>query len=332
MQPAIDMRGKTAFVTGGTGFVGSHLVDQLLKSDVDVRCLVRKEAKWLSGTAAQLVKGSLQDEDALRTAMADAHLIFHVAGRTRGVGWNDFVRDNVTGTERLLKIASETDSVERVLVTSSLAAIGKADTDIVDETAPLHPVSNYGRSKADMERAVGQFRDRLSITIVRPPAVYGPREADILTFFKALSKGVCPIIGSPNRKALSLVHVDDLVRGMIQAIRHPAAIGKTYFLGSSEQYSWGEIRDATSAALQRSVITLPIPRAILPAVGLFSEWIGRISSAYPPLNREKAREILHAALMCDSSLAGQTFDYRPKMSLFDGVSSTISWYKDHGWL
>ena len=332
MQPEIDMRGKTAFVTGGTGFVGSHLVELLLKSNVEVRCLVRKEAKWLSGTASHLVRGSLQDEDALRTAMAGAHLIFHVAGRTRGASWKDFERDNVTGTERLLKIAAQTDSVERVLVTSSLAAIGKADTDIVDETAPLHPVSNYGRSKAEMERAVDRFRDRLSITIVRPPAVYGPRETDILTFFKALSKGVCPIIGPPNKKALSLVHVHDLVLGMIQATRHPAAVGKTYFLGSDEQYSWGEIRDATSEALQRKVRTLPIPRAILPAVGRISEWIGRLSGSDPPLNREKAEEILHAALMCDSSLAKRTSDYRPKMTLSDGILSTIAWYKEYGWL
>jgi nucleoside-diphosphate-sugar epimerase len=332
MQAKIDMRGKTAFVTGGTGFVGSHLVDLLLKSNVEVRCLVRKEAMWLSGTAAHLVRGSLQDEDALRTAMAGAHLIFHVAGRTRGASWNNFERDNVTGTERLLKIAAETESVERVLVTSSLAAIGKSDTDIVDETAPLNPVSTYGRSKAEMERAVGRFRDRLSITIVRPPAVYGPRETDILTFFKTLSRGVCPIIGSPNKKALSLVHVDDLVHGMIQATQHPAAIGKTYFLGSDEQYSWGEIRDATCEALQRRVMTLPIPRVILPAVGLFSEWVGRLSGSYPPLNREKAEEILHAALMCDSSLAKKSFDYRPQVALSDGISSTIAWYKDHDWL
>jgi len=332
MQPEIDMRGKTAFVTGGTGFVGSHLVDLLLKSNVEVRCLVRKEAKWLSGTAAHLVKGSLQDEDALRTAMTGAHLIFHVAGRTRGTSWNDFERDNVIGTERVLKIAAETDSVERVLVTSSLAAVGKSETAIVDETAPLHPVSKYGRSKAEMEGAVGRFRDRLSITIVRPPAVYGPRETDVLTFFKTLSKGVCPIIGSPTKKTLSLVHVDDLVRGMIQATQHPEAPGKTYFLGSHKQYSWGEIRDATCEALQRSVMTLPIPRAILPVVGLFSEWIGRLSGSYPPLNREKAEEILHAALMCDSSLAEKSFDYRPEVTLSNGISSTIAWYKDHGWL
>ena len=133
----------------------------------------------------------------------------------------------------------------RVVVTSSLAAVGTCTGGVATETSPLHPISRYGASKARMEAALAPFSD-LALTVVRPPAVYGPREADIFTFFKTLSRGLCPIVGDPDVPALTLVHVRDLVAGMLRAADAPEAVGQTYFLGSPRDYSWGEIRDAAA--------------------------------------------------------------------------------------
>jgi len=329
-HPKIE--GKTVFVTGGTGFVGSHLVERLLELDCEVRCLVRQDKKWLSGLSVKFVTGTLQNETALKNGIDGAHFVFHIAGRTRGRHRDEFTLDNVTGTENLLRVAQESSSLERILITSTLAAVGYSKSHIADETTPLNPVSEYGRSKAHMEAMIKGYQDELPMTIVRPPAVYGPRETDILTFFQTLAKGLCPIVGSADKAALSLVHVDDLVNGCLLAAAHPAAKGKIFFIGGANQYSWGEIRDVSIRALSRRVFTIIIPKAVLPTVGLVSEWIGRLFGVYPPLNREKAREIGKATLMCDSSLAMRLIGYEPKTPLNKGIPATLKWYRDNDWL
>ena len=325
-------QGRTVFVTGGTGFVGSHLTDALVARGATVRCLVRKDPKWLDGAPVELVEGSLLDPDALRRGVSGADIVFHMAGRTRATEREAFRRDNVEGTDNLMRAIAEAGSVARTVVASSLAAVGRGGSGVVNEDVPLDPVSDYGWSKAEMERSLAAWSSKLPLTIVRPPAVYGPRETDILTFFQSVAKGLCPIVGDGSAPSLSLVHVDDLVRGCLQVALAPAAEGRTYFLGGPTQASWYGIRDAAAAALGRRVLTLPIPRAVVPVVGAVSEMAGRLFGSYPPLNREKAREILEAALMCSSDRAMKDFGYAPIVSVQEGVRQTIEWYREQRWL
>ena len=329
--PDSSLHDSTVFLTGGTGFVGSHLAERLLSVGCrEVRCLVRTDEKWLSGLNVKVVRGTLADSAVLEAAMKDVTHVFHVAALTRARDWNDFYEANVLGTDRLIRLARKSSTLKRIVLTSSLAAIGEAPGAVANESTPFNPVSQYGRSKAEMEQ-VAAGHD-FPITILRPPAVYGPRETDIFTFFKTLSSGLCPVVGSAKTTALSLVHVDDLVTGMIQAAFHPEAEGKTFFLGGEQDYSWGEIRDAAKTALNRNVLTLPIPPALVPAIGNVAETIGNIFGFYPPLNKEKAREIVRATLRCDSSLAQSTFGYAPEKDLGTGITETISWYRERKWL
>ncbi len=332
MSTSLD-RGPVA-VTGGTGFVGSHLVEHLLaRGYTDIRCLVRSDSRWLAGLPVTFVTGDMNDAAALRTLLGGAERVFHVAALTRSRSWKDFRRANVEGTENLLRAAIEVcPDVRQIVLTSSLAAVGRSDVAIPDETAPLHPVSMYGRSKMEMERAAEAFADRLPIAIVRPPAVYGPRETDIFSFIQTLSKGVCPIVGRGVEPALSLIYVADLVAGMVGAAESGASTGKTWFLGSPEAYSWHQVRDAVCQALGRRVLTLHVSRAAVPLVGVLSEWAGRLAGTYPPLNREKAMEILHAATMCSSEKALRQLGFRPQVPLADGMRMTVDWYRENGWL
>lgn len=326
--------GKSAFVTGGTGFVGSHLVEHLLRSGYDdVRCLVRSSPKWLKGLDVTFVKAELDDTQAVGDAVKDVDFVYHVGGLTRSTEWEDFLDANILATRKLLETVERVNPrVRKVLVTSSLSCIGKSDDVIADEHTPMRPLTLYGRSKAEMEREMASWTDRLPLVIIRPPAVYGPREADIFTFFKTVSKGICPIVGFGSEPELSLVYVSDLVRGMMDAAESDATAGKTYFLGSAEQYSWPQVRDVVKKALGSRALTIRVPKPLVIPVGTAVEWIGRLFGQYPPLNKEKADEILNACKMVSSERARRDFGYEPVVSLEQGMGQAIAWYRSEGWL
>lgn len=332
---------RKAFVTGGTGFIGSHLVEALLERGYsEVRCLVRTKRKWLEGLDIVPVRGDLTDVEALREAVRDVDYVYHLAGVTRSLDWSVFERANVTAPLTLLRLVKAVNpTVKKVLITSSLAAVGASSTPIADEETPLAPISQYGRSKAEMEHALAAPVDggnsclsKLPIVIIRPPAVYGPREADIFTFFKAVNTGLCPMIGSGEAPELSLVHVRDLVRGMIAAAEAEVTTGETYFLGSDVYYSWRQIKEATTAALGKKALVLTIPPALVGSVGAAVEIVSKLFGKYPPLNREKAREILEATKMCSNEKARRDFGYRQEVALEDGIRETVAWYRQEGWL
>jgi nucleoside-diphosphate-sugar epimerase len=333
-ESSIDLSGKSIFVTGGTGFVGSHFVERLLSHGcTDVRCLVRTSEKYLEGLPVTIVRGDLSGDETIRAGLDGVDFVAHIAALTRAQSWDEFDKANVKGTVRLLDaIRTHVPDISGVLVTSSLAAVGSGASGIADEDSPLVPVSMYGRSKKEMELAIAPFHSDLPICIIRPPAVYGPRESDIFTFFKTLSHGFCPIVGNGQEEALSLVHVDDLVTGMILGMVSSSGHGQTYFLGSPDQYSWHEIRDAGSTALGRRVLTLPIPLSLVGVIGAASEFYGKLTGTYPPLNKEKATEIRLACTMCDSGKAIREIGYSPEIDLWTGMKSTIEWYTNNGWL
>ncbi len=332
---------KKAFVTGGTGFVGSHLVEELLRRGYgEVRCLVRSRLKWLEGLDVVPVRATLSDVVALWEALAGVDYVYHVGGVTRARDWATFERNNVRATLDLLgAVKQAAPGVKKVLLTSSLAAVGRCPDGVAIEETPLRPISRYGRSKAEMENAVrarhdlpASFAEALPLAVVRPPAVYGPPERDILTFFKTVKRGICPVVGGGDEDALSLVHARDLVRGMVDCAEAEDTVGETYFIGSEQAYSWNQVKHATTEALGTRALTVPVPGALVGAVGAVAEGMGRLVGQYPPLNREKAREIRHACTICSVEKAKRAFGYRQEVPLDEGVRETIAWYRREGWL
>jgi len=331
-----------AFVTGGTGFIGSHLAEELLRRGYsEVRCLVRNDPKWLKEAGVTLIRGDLSQVDVLWDALADVDYVYHVAGVTRATDWNTFEQGNVKATLNLLgAVRTANPGIKKVLVTSTLAVVGRSTQCPATEETPLNPISRYGKSKAEMERALwdrhemtSSFGEELPLTVVRPSSVYGPREADIYTMIKtADDAGIFPIVGAGKVAALSLVHVRDLVHGMIDAAESDVTTGKTYFLGSEVQYSWSEVKDAIAAALGKRVLGIPVPPSLVVPIGSVVEAAGRITGRYPPLNREKAREARYTCAMCSSSKARQDFGYRQKIALDEGMAETVAWYRKENWL
>jgi len=323
---------KTAFVTGGTGFIGSHLVEALIQHGYDeVRCLVRSKPKWLEGQRFVPIYGDLTQPDTIKEAIGQVDYIYHLGGVTRARDWETFEKNNITATQTLLDVVRDvTPGIKKILVTSSLAVIGSCRKAVSDETTPLEPISFYGKSKAEMEHLVQ--RDTLPIVIVRPPAVYGPREADIYTYFRLIKYGFFPALGTPRVPSFSLVYVRDLVRGMIKAAESESTAGKTYFISSEQFYAWNEFKESVSRALGKRAVTIQIPEWIVNVLGTTVETIGRALGAYPPFNKEKAREFIEANKMCSTNKARDDLGYRQEVSLDEGIGETVAWYRENGWL
>lgn len=321
------------FLTGGTGFVGSHLADALIEHPDynQIRCLVRTEDKWLEGKDFVRIKGDLTDRELLLDALDGVDVIFHVAGVVRARTQQEFDTANVDATENLINIAQE-KGIKNIVVLSSLAGVGPSDGVPISENAPMNPVSMYGESKKRMEAMINKVAQKGdSIKIIRPPAVYGPREADIYTYFKSFSKGLCPIVGDGNHPRISMVYVTDLVDGIIKASQKTDKGIHTYFISGAEDHTWNQIKEITSIVLNKKPLTIKIKPGLVKKISGLIESTASLFGKYPVINREKAKEMI-LEWTCSPKKAIKELNYEPKVSLEEGISRTIRWYKKNNWL
>ena len=330
--------GGTVFLTGGTGFVGSWVAQELLARGLRVRALVRSDPKWLAGLPVRVVRGDLHDAAALEAGARGAAYVVHVAGLTRARRQAELDRANVRGTLNLLDAVDRVaPDVRRVLVTSSLEAHGPnrllpGGTPVpATEADRLAPISMYGRSKKRMEEAVATDYPDLPVTVVRPSAVYGPRESDLFELVKTASRGLFPVVGPRDVPRLSLVHARDLARGMVDLLLAARAAGETYLLSQTEPSTWAEVQAALEAALGRSTVALPLPAAGVALAGAVAQGVGRLTGSLPPLTRDKAAAAPHA-WTCAVGKAQKHGGYRPTVDLDAGWAETVAWYREQGWL
>jgi len=323
-----------AFVTGGTGFVGSHLVESLIASPdyTEVRCLVRSSEKWLTGLDFTPIKSDLFDLQEIGKALDGVDIVFHNAAILRAPSKKEFTQANVDATENLIRIAQK-KGVNNFVILSSLAGVGPSSGTPVTEKTRMRPVSMYGESKKEMEAIIHKIAgNNDSIKIIRPPAVYGPRESDIYTFFKTFASGICPIVGDGNHPTLSMVYVKDLVDGIILSSQKTDAGIHTYFIGGEQdEYSWNQIRKITSIVMNKKAIPIRIKPEWVKKIAAVIEGGASLIGKYPVVNKEKANEMVEE-WVCSSQKAKKELGYNPQVTIQEGISRTIRWYKKHNWL
>ncbi len=324
-----------AVVTGANGFVGSHLVDYLLEKNFIVRCITRKSSdlRWLDGKNVEIFDCGLFDKDGLRRAFKDANYIFHVAGVVKSKTPEGYFKGNVDTTRTLLEVAVEfKDSLRKFLIVSSQTASGPSKGGIpVDESTECHPITTYGRSKLEEEKAALKYKDKLPITICRAPAVYGERDTEILIFFKTFNSGLMTTIGF-DKKQLSLIHVADLVEGFYLAAVSDKANSQIYFISSEKYYTWDEIGKITSKVLNKKPLKVKVPHSVVYLLASIAQFFAIFSSKPATLNIEKARDITQKEWTCDTRKAVEELGYRQKISAEAGIKRTCDWYRQMDWL
>jgi nucleoside-diphosphate-sugar epimerase len=320
-------------ITGGNGFIGSYLVERHVQQGDDVIALVREGSNLsnLKGCKVTLRKGDVRDKKSLYPVVEGVDFIYHTAALKFALKEEDFYRINHLGTRNLLEVAAETNhTLEGFVYVSSLAAAGPSgEGKPLTEEDECHPITSYGKSKLLGEKEVLRFQDRVPAVIVRPSAVYGPRDRDIYLYFKWAKRGISvrPRSGSQ----LSLCYVVDLVKGIILA-GEKGKKGGIYFLADEVVYSWNEIDDLVASILGRGLIRLNIPLSLIPLLGFVCDTWGRMTGHSPVLTSEKLREISQPSWMCDVSKAKGELGFTVDYSLADGIRETITWYEKEHWI
>lgn len=318
-----------ALVTGATGFIGSHLCEELARRGHKVTCLIREKSnlKWIENIDLKIISGDCEEIESLYDAVDGVDYVFHLAGLTKACSKDKFFCANTRGTENLIRAVSQKNlKLKRFIYISSLAAVGpsKNGSPLKEEADP-QPVSSYGKSKLEAENAVLKYKQSIPVTILRPSAVYGPRDRDLFIFFKVLKKGIFPDWG---KCYYSLLYVDDLIQGIILAAENKKAEGEIYFLSDSKFYTNEEIMEAISSALGIKALRLRVPKCIMP----FFAYIGEKINRHGIINRDKMSELSYSHWICDATKAREELGFMSKVKIKEGMKWTADWYRIHRWL
>ncbi|HEX9655008.1 MAG TPA: NAD-dependent epimerase/dehydratase family protein [bacterium] len=323
-------------VTGGRGFIGSFLVEELRAKGFQVYCLLRHKKvteDWLTGLDIKPLEGDILDPRSLGAAVRNMDYVFHLAGLTKAVSREQFYQVNVQGTTNMLDaVVKDNRPLKRFVLVSSLAAAGPSpDGKPLNESHPVHPVSDYGASKLQAEQAALAYAPDIPISIVRPPAVFGPRDRDVFTFFKYARQGWWPKMSGGPRFA-SLIYVKDLAGGLLQVAQSQAAVGQTFFLCNDDFYSWDDIADLMAQFFATRVRTIPIPISLGFLAAAVSEMFGKIVGKAALMNLDKFRELKATHWICDNSKAKKECGFRIEHELNVALAETVAWYQANGWL
>jgi nucleoside-diphosphate-sugar epimerase len=314
-------------VTGGTGFIGSHLLEKLSALGEPARCLLRRKAGPRCLPAGiEAAYGDLIGGEGVEEAVRGADTVIHLAGVTKVLAARDYYAGNVRATETLLRAVAGRGI--RLVHVSTLAAIGPSrDGTPVDEDAEPRPLTHYGKSKLEAERLVRALAP--DAVIVRPPVVYGPRDTDVFQLLRSISKGWVLEIGGGERW-FSAIYAGDLVEGLLAATR--GTPGRAYFLAHPQPVSWSELGAAAARIMARRPRVVRVPPFVAYAVGLGAEAWSHITRRPGIISREKVAEARCRWWTCDTRRAAAELGFEARTPLDAGLAQTLAWYKEAAWL
>jgi nucleoside-diphosphate-sugar epimerase len=324
------------FITGATGFIGSHLVEALRRNHRDVRCLVRKncDREHLKKLGVEFVFGDLLDKDSLKKAVQGVNVVYHLAGKVFARNAREFFAINVTGTKNLIE-ASLSNGIDKFVYFSSIAAVGPNinRNTLLSENSPCKPVTAYGRSKCEAEKLIKEFSDKfsdkykLSTVIIRPPMVYGPGAVHCRSskLFRMISKKRFAFIGNGENN-INTCFIENLIQGiLLLEQREGLQKNNIYFFGDEEIISFREFVKiiADEGGIRMPDIHLSVP--VAKCIALISQEVSRLFRFTPSITLDTIQEVIND-WNYDMTFTKRELGYMPKVKLIDGVKRTIAWY------
>jgi len=326
---------RNVLVTGATGFVGGNLVEALLRRGYSVTCLVRKSSNthFLQKQNVRLVIGDIADPASIRQAARGIHAVYHLAGLIKAANREQYFRINQLGTRLFLEVLAEKNpNLNRFVHISSLAAAGPSSGEQgLTEAERPNPISWYGESKLCSEQEVLRFSGAFPVTVLRPSAVYGPRDRETLLVFRMIKRG-CLITPGRFIRRFSLIHVDDLTDACIKAGECDTLSGETYFVSRPEVYTWEDVGRTIAQKLGKPYRQMAFPRWIAATIGLAGDLWAGVTGRPTTLNSQKVRELLQPSWICNPSKAKAALGFSPEIDLDRGIDETVRWYRGQGWI
>lgn len=256
-------------------------------------------------------------------------MVLHLAAATRALSPAAFDAVNIEGTERVLDAMVADGGRRRMVYMSSMAAVGPTRGRPVRPDDTPRPLTPYGHSKLGGERAV-LTREGVDGVVLRPPAVYGPRDRDLLTFFRMARWHVAPTAGDPERP-LQFVYAPDLAMATLAAAEPGAPVG-VFHIAESREYPWSAVLRLVSQAVGRRTVMVPVPNVVVRSAAAVSETIARRTGRPVIFDRAKARELLAPGWTCETESARLELGFEAPTPLADGLRETAEWYRAQGWL
>lgn len=325
---------KKVLITGGNSFLGSHLADKLTKEGINVSCLVRKtsDLSSLKQCPAEVCCAEMSDDKQLAQVLQNIDAVFHIAAVKRAKTKKEYFDINETATENMVKACIKSGSVKRFIYISSVAVSGPSQNgEPITENTPCNPITYYGASKLAGEKAVEKYMNKLPSTILRPPAIYGPRDKDIYQFFKTINLHIKPLF-TGGKRFFNLTYVEDVVNGIILAAKSEQAAGKTYILCDDNHYTQEFVLATIAETLNKKPVTIYIPQWLFMSIAYLNEGTSFIAGSAALLNRQKAKELLAINWLCNPVKIKKELGFTGSFSLKEGIKKTYEWYKENKWL
>ncbi len=322
-------------VTGGTGFIGSNIVEMLLKEGKEVVCLIRKEGdlRWLRDYIkyVEIRYGDFLYPETLKESFKDIDVILHTAGVLNTYNWHNYYLINFLGTKNIVKACSESSKIKRFIFFSNLNAAGPSlSKNFRDEEDIPKPVSHFGRSKLLGEEEVFKAKEYFNVLILRTTLLYGQRDLNLLNLFKAVKMGFFVVFGDDD-KIINLCHIDDLTAAVSLTLRKDLPSGEIINIGG-ENYPIYEIKDSFSKVLKKSLRTIRLGKGILIPLSYMAELTGRLFHKPLVLNIDRVKDLSQNNWGVCIDKARKMLGYNPSVSLVDGLQRTYEWYVQKGYL
>jgi nucleoside-diphosphate-sugar epimerase len=322
-------------VTGANGFVGSHLTEALLARGYRVRCMVRRtsDLTFIQHLPVEWAYADLCDAESLHAACQEADIVCHCAALTGALDQETFLRVNAQGTEALAQAAMTANpNLHRFLYISSQSAAGPCNgaDDYRDESRPPQPLNWYSKSKLAGEQALLSMGDRLPLTIIRPSAVFGPRDRDFFAYYALVKWHLQLQLGRADR-CYSFIYVRDLVELIVLALENGTALGQTYF-GAGPTHTYAELSETIAQAMGKRVLRITLPEAILTPIALGAKVQERLTGRPALLNEQRVRDVREPYWLCSGEKARRELGFEARYTLETAIQETADWYRENGWL